>query len=95
MAPGLLSVLTPLLVTIFFTIHHHYKGLAKQLSLDNHVNQRRWTRNRVIMPIGGVHNGTLMALRYASTLSMDLTALHISIDQKETEKIEAKVGQLG
>ncbi|MGA9398258.1 MAG: APC family permease, partial [Anaerolineaceae bacterium] len=83
-------VLTPLLVLVFFTIHHHYKRLAKQLSLENHVYQRRWTRNRVIMPIGGVHNGTLMALKYASTLSMDLTALHISIDQKETEKIEEK-----
>jgi amino acid transporter len=88
-------VLTPLLVTIFFAIHHHYKGLAKQLSLDNHVYQKRWTRNRVIMPIGGVHNGTLMALRYASTLSMDLTALHISIDQKETEKIEQKWANWG
>jgi hypothetical protein len=88
-------ILTPLLVTVFFAIHHHYKGLAKQLSLDNHVYQKRWTRNRVIMPIGGVHNGTLMALRYASTLSMDLTALHISIDQKETEKIEQKWASWG
>jgi amino acid transporter len=88
-------VLTPLLVTVFFGIHHHYKGLAKQLSLDNHVQQKRWVRNRVIMPIGGVHNGTLMALRYASTLSEDLTALHISIDAKETEKLEQKWASWG
>lgn len=85
----------PILVTIFYAIHHHYKELAKQLSLETPVHQKRWLRNRVIMPIGGVHNGTLMALRYASTLSMDLTALHISIDQKETEKIEEKWASWG
>ena len=33
-------VLIPLLVSGFFAIHHHYKGLAKQLSLDNHVYQK-------------------------------------------------------
>ena len=65
------------------------------IDLENHVYQKRMVRNRVIMPIGGVHNGTLMALRYASTLSMDFTALHISIDQKETEKIEQKWANWG
>ena len=83
-------LIIPLLVFGFYTIHHHYKDLAAQLSLDTHVYQKRVARNRVIMPIGGVHNGTLMALKYARTLSMDITALHISIDPKETEKIEEK-----
>ncbi|MBA4421334.1 MAG: permease [Anaerolinea sp.] len=83
-------LIIPLLVFGFYTIHHHYKDLATQLSLDTHVYQKRVARNRVLMPIGGVHNGTLMALKYARTLSMDITALHISIDPKETEKIEEK-----
>ena len=88
-------VLTPLLVAGFFSIHHHYKNLAKQLSLENHVIPKRIIRNRVIMPIGGVHNGTLMALKYARTLSMDVTAVHISIDSKETDKIEQKWNHWG
>lgn len=88
-------LLTPLLVTLFFAIHHHYKNLAKQLSLENRVIPKRIIRNRVIMPIGGVHNGTLMALKYARTLSMDVTAVHISIDPKETDKIEQKWNHWG
>jgi len=88
-------VLTPLLVAGFFSIHHHYKNLARQLSLENHVTPKRITRNRVIMPIGGVHNGTLAALKYARTLSMDVTAVHISIDAKETDKIEEKWNRWG
>lgn len=83
-------LLTPILVTIFFSIHHHYKHLASQLSLENNPRRGHITRNRVIMPIGGVHLGTLEALDYANSLSDDVTVVHISIDPKETEKIEAK-----
>jgi amino acid transporter len=83
-------IITPLLILGFYTIHHHYKGLAAQLSLDNGMATNRVVRNRVIMPIGGVHKGTLTALKYARTLSTDITALHISMDPAETEKIETK-----
>ena len=78
-------VLTPILVMIFFSIHHHYKNLAKQLSLETHSTSKMISRNRVIMPISGVHSGTLAALKYASTLSDDVTAVHISIDPVETK----------
>lgn len=83
-------VLTPVLVTIFFSIHHHYKGLAKQLSLENHVERVRRGRNRVIMPIGGVHRGTLAALHFARSLSDDVTVVYVSIDPNEAEKIKTK-----
>lgn len=83
-------LLTPLLVTIFFSIHHHYKGLAKQLSLENHLERSGLARNRVIMPIGGVHRGTLAALHFAKTLSNDVTVVFVSIDQNEADKIRAK-----
>lgn len=48
------------------------------------------SRHRVILPIGGVHRGTLAALRYARSLSDDVTAVHISIDPEETARIHAK-----
>jgi len=83
-------ILIPILVTIFFAIHHHYKSLAQQLSLENTRTTQRVSRHRVIMPVGGVHCGTLSALRYARTLSNDITAVHVSIDPAETEKIRTK-----
>ena len=52
-------------------------------------------RNRVIIPIGGVHRGVMHALRYARTLSDDLTAVYVAIDPEETQEIEGKVGNLG
>jgi hypothetical protein len=44
----------------------------------------------VIVPIGGVHQGTLKALRYARALSDDVTAVHVSMDEAEAEKIKDK-----
>lgn len=84
-------ILTPLLVKIFFTIHHHYKDLASHLTLDRFRGlPARHTRHRVIMPISGIHQGTLEGLRYAKLLSDDVTAVHVSIDPAETEKIQKK-----
>jgi hypothetical protein len=83
-------LLTPILVTIFFSIHRHYKHLAKQLSLDHKYVITRARRNRVIIAIGGVHRGTLAALQFARTISDDVTAVHVSIDPNETAKIEGK-----
>ena len=49
-----------------------------------------YSRNRVIIPISGVHNGTLAGLHFAKTLSDDVTAVHISIDPVETAKVKSK-----
>ena len=83
-------ILTPTLVFIFFRIHHHYKHLAKQLSLENSQPHVHPIRHRVILPIGGVHQGSIEALHYARLLSYDVTAVHVSIDADETEKIKNK-----
>lgn len=84
-------ILTPVLVTIFFSIHHHYKELAKKLSLDNFgIIPPHTLRHRVIMPVSGVHQGTLAALHYARRLSNDITAVHVSIEPAESEKIRQK-----
>ncbi len=83
-------LLTPILVSIFFSIHHHYKNLARQLSLESYGATPRITRHRVILPISGVHRGSLSALRYARNLSDDVTAVHVSIDPAEAEKVRQK-----
>ena len=84
-------IIIPLLVWMFFTIHRHYKGLAQNLSLEKFPGlPARQTRHRVILPVSGVHQGTLEALRYAKLLSNDVTAVHISLDPSETEKVQKK-----
>jgi amino acid transporter len=84
-------IIIPILVSIFFTIHYHYKDLASHLTLEKFSGlPARQTRHRVIMPISGIHQGTLEALRYAKLLSDDVTAVHVSIDPSETDKVQRK-----
>jgi amino acid transporter len=83
-------VLVPTLVMIFFTIHYHYRDLAKELSLEDYGTPPRIIRHRVILPISGVHRGTLAALHYARSLSADVTAVHVPIDPAEGEALRRK-----
>ena len=83
-------ILIPVLVAIFSAIHRHYKSVAKRLSLDELNPQPVVSHQKVIMPISGVHKGTLAALRYAKTLSDDITVVHISSDPIETKKVQEK-----
>jgi len=83
-------ILTPLLVMVFFRIHHHYKDVAQHLTLDDYDAPLRVKRHRVLVPVSGVHRGTLAALRYGRSLSTDVTVIHVSTDEAEAEKIKRK-----
>jgi amino acid transporter len=87
----LVLILIPILIAAFWLIHRHYKKLAKNLSLENFgVIPPQTIRHRVIMPVSGVHQGTLSALRYARMLSDDVTAVHITIEPDDAEKVRKK-----
>jgi hypothetical protein len=86
----IIVILVPALVLIFFRIHHHYRRLAKQLSLDAFGAPAPVGRHRVIMPIGGVHRGSLAALAFARTLSDDVIAVYVSLDAAEAERVRRK-----
>ncbi|MBX3036228.1 MAG: APC family permease [Anaerolineales bacterium] len=87
----IVMILIPLLVAVLWMIHRHYNKLAKQLSLENFgVIPPQTIRHRVIMPVSGVHQGTLSALRYARMLSSDVTAVHVTIEPEDAEKTRKK-----
>ncbi|MBI2301531.1 MAG: APC family permease [Armatimonadetes bacterium] len=88
-------VLIPLLVAVFLSIHRHYRALAQQLSVSRFASPPRLKRHRVIMPVSNVHSGTLQALQYATTLSHDVTAVHVSFDPAEAEELRRKWGTHG
>lgn len=83
-------VLIPAMVAGFFAIHRHYKKLAASLSIKRYGKRTLVKRHRVILPLSGVHEGTLAALQYARALSKDITAVYVSIDPEETEKVRKK-----
>lgn len=83
-------LLIPFMVIVFSAIHRHYRNLAAVLSLDEYGAPPQVARHRVLLPISGVHRGSLAALRYARTLSDDVTAVHVSMDPEEAERVRLK-----
>lgn len=86
----IILLLLPLLMTLFLGIHRHYQGLAQALSLEDYGAPPPMRRHRVVLLVSGVHRGTLEALRYAQALSDDVTALHVSADPEDTERMQRK-----
>lgn len=87
--------ITPALIAVFLLIHRHYKNLARNLTLDDFGSPQGIRRHRVILLVSSVHRGTLHALNYARNLSDDVTAVHVSIDPVDAEKVQDKWDQWG
>ncbi len=83
-------ILIPIIVLVLSSIHRHYRSLAKSLSLDDYSEPPLVPRHRVILPVSGVHRGTLAALRYAQKLSDDITAVHVMIEPEEAERVRKR-----
>jgi amino acid transporter len=89
-------ILTPVLISIFMWIRRHYSMVATRLSLEKYGEPPPYNvRHRVIVPISNVHQGTLAALRYAHMLSDDITAVHISMEPEDTEKVRRRWDRWG
>lgn len=89
----LVIILVPLLVTIFFRIHHHYKHVREQLKVDD-VDLKQYlatpSRRIVLLAISNLGRQTLPALRSllqnggGSTVRQ---AIHIDVNDQATEAL--------
>lgn len=89
-------LVTPILITIFLTIKRHYESIADQLSLVN-LRPPKPAHNWVLMCIGGVHRGTLQALRYAKMISNngDVNVIYVNTRSEEPTDILQKWDKYG
>lgn len=83
-------VLIPLLVLMLAKVHSYYGELSQRLSLETYGAPPVIARKRVILAVSGVHQGTVQALRFARSLSPDVTAVHVSVDPEQVARIEEK-----
>jgi amino acid transporter len=88
-------VLIPALVALFLAIRRHYVTLQGRLSLADYGAPPRIRRHRVIVPVSGVHRGTLAALRYARSLTDDVTAVHVSNDAVAADEMRRQWDRWG
>lgn len=73
-------VLIPIGVWMFLTVKNHYREVAVELSLRGAVpDQMPPPPPRVVLPVSGMHQGVYQALRFARSISDDVTAVYVEI----------------
>jgi amino acid transporter len=83
-------LLIPSIVLLFIGIHKHYVNAAKQLSLEG-LEPPPPLRNTVVVPVSTLHRGVINALKYAESIAPgSVIAVHVSLDEEQTEKLRAK-----
>lgn len=80
-------VMVPLLVFMFVVIHRHYLSVARQLSLEEIDETLEPVVHNVIVPISGIHRGVIKALQYARSISPNVTAIYVDLDEDATAKL--------
>jgi len=85
-------VLIPSLVFILNRIHEHYQQVSQELALHGKPEaMKAYPKPRIVIPISPiVHRGTVEALRYAKSISRNVTALYIEIDPSKTAALQQK-----
>lgn len=92
----IIAILIPILVFIFHKIQEHYIEIGPQLSLrGTTIPPQPPLPPRAVVPVSGVHRGTLAALQFACSISQDVTALYIEIDPDTTEKFQRQWDEWG
>lgn len=81
----------PGLVFLTQKIHQHYLSVADQLSVEQCLTDlKEFKHHSVLIPVSGVQQAVLSAIRYGKALSDDVVALYVCLDEMETARIKQK-----
>ncbi len=88
-------LLIPLAMLLFHVTKRHYDIASILLSLEGESpgpwkNPATHIRHKVVVPVSGVHRGTLAALHFARSMSADVTAVMSDIDSRGTERARSE-----
>jgi len=85
----------PIAVWIFHRIKRHYRNVARQLSTHHLVDKPApiipsFSSLRVILPVSGVHMGTVKAIQFSRQITTQIKAVYVEIDLEQTASVQKK-----
>jgi hypothetical protein len=87
----IILIAIPLLVLVTQKIHQHYLAVADQLSLETCITgETGYKHHSVIIPVSGIQQAVINAVKYAKALSDDVVAVYVCIDPVETARVQAR-----
>jgi amino acid transporter len=89
-------LIIPLLVFVFNAIRQHYAEVREQLTLRGlPPDLKAMLKPRVVLPVAGVHRGTIAALRYALSITDQVTGVYVEIEPGSGEQIKTRWKEWG
>jgi amino acid transporter len=83
--------LIPILMFMFLRVRTHYREVKHELSMHGlPPTLRPLTQLRVVVPISGVHRGIVDAMRYALTISKNVTGVFVELEPGAGAEIRKK-----
>ncbi len=82
-------MLVPILVIIFFRIHHHYKRVAAELSAENAQPLIQRSIQSVIL-VDNVHAETIRLVNFARSMGHPWHAVHVATNPERVDEILMK-----
>ncbi len=91
--------LIPVMVFFMERVKGHYNSVHDKLKIkpedyEGVLSKDKIYQNRVIVPIDSVNKASVRALRYAKTISDNVTAFNVVIDEDSQQKNEQRYQQL-
>ncbi len=81
-------LLVPCMIWLFRKVSRHYAEAEAATALPAQPQAERPLKTLVVVPIARLDQMTVRALRYAKTLSRDVTAVHVASDPAQAKEIE-------
>jgi len=89
----IILVLIPLLVAMFRAVKSHYLAMREQVTLGTEgarVEAHRGVpqQYKVVVPLSSLNRAALAALRFASSISQDVTAVIVDVEPHNTASVQ-------
>lgn len=81
------TILIPLLVVVFRSIHRHYQGVSQEISLPE-LTPLQPVKNTVIVPVAGINKPVAAALSYAKSMSDNVIAVYVAVNAESGKKMK-------
>lgn len=90
----IILLVAPVIMIILLKIKRHYRSVYEQLQLsydeikEAKVAPGQSIHNHVIVPIASVNKASVIALRYAQSISQTVVAFHVVMEDENAKKIK-------
>jgi amino acid transporter len=85
----IIALIIPAIILLLQKIHRHYEEFAREVRFEGQ-SPITPMHHTVIVPVGSITKATAGALVYATTISDEVLAVYIDVDERDTERMRTE-----